>query len=48
VVFYEVYGKPYIGEFAFYPASEFGKFDPESYDYLLGSWLRLPFEKDGV
>lgn len=41
VDYYEINGKLYIGELTFYPASGFGKFMPESYDYLLGSWIVL-------
>jgi len=42
--YYEVNGHLYFGELTFYPASGFAKFVPESYDYLLGSWLKLPIE----
>ena len=42
VDFYEINGQLYFGELTFYPASGFEKFEPESYDYLLGSWLQLP------
>ncbi len=42
VDFYEVNGQLYFGEMTFYPASGFEKFEPESYDYLFGSWLQLP------
>ena len=41
VDFYEVRGKLYFGELTFYPGSGYEKFVPESYDYLLGSWIRL-------
>ncbi|HHU55797.1 MAG TPA: glycosyl transferase [Acholeplasmataceae bacterium] len=40
--FYEVNGKLFIGEITFYPGSGFEEFTPESYDYLLGSWIKLP------
>lgn len=42
VDFYESNGKLYFGELTFYPGSGFEEFIPESYDYLLGSWLALP------
>jgi hypothetical protein len=40
--FYSINSKIYFGEITFYPESGFGKFTPESYDELLGSWLQLP------
>lgn len=40
--FYEIEGKVYFGEFTFYPASGFESFEPEKWDYILGSWLQLP------
>lgn len=42
VDFYEVNGDVYFGEMTFYPASGFGKFQPEEWDATLGSWLVLP------
>lgn len=42
VDFYEVNNQIYIGELTFYPGSGFEEFVPERYDYILGSWLRLP------
>lgn len=45
VDFYEVNGHLYFGELTFYPASGFGKFTPEYYDDILGSWLKLTIEK---
>lgn len=42
VDFYEANGQLYFGELTFYPASGFEKFSPETYDYILGSWLELP------
>ena len=41
--FYEVNGQIYFGEITFYPGSGFEGFSPESFDYLLGSWIRLPY-----
>lgn len=45
VDFYETNGRLYFGELTFYPGAGFEEFNPESYDYLLGSWIRLPIEK---
>lgn len=42
VDFYEINGQLYFGEITFYPGAGFEKFKPESYDYLLGSWIELP------
>lgn len=42
VDFYEADGQLYFGELTFHPGSGFEKFIPESYDYLLGSWIELP------
>ncbi len=36
---YNVDGKIYFGELTFYPAGGYGKFVPEKWDYLLGSWI---------
>ena len=40
--FYIVGGKIYVGELTLYPASGFGKFDPECWDNILGGWIPLP------
>ena len=45
VDFYYVNGRIYFGEMTFYPASGFGKFVPEEWDYKLGEWLDLPIDK---
>lgn len=42
VDFYEVNGQIYFGELTFYPGSGFEEFTPETYDELLGSWIKLP------
>ncbi|MEO1814639.1 MAG: ATP-grasp fold amidoligase family protein [Acetobacterium sp.] len=42
VDFYETNEQLYFGELTLHPQSGFGKFSPESYDYLLGSWINLP------
>jgi hypothetical protein len=41
VDFYVVNGQIRFGELTFYPGSGFEEFTPESYDYLLGSWIDL-------
>ena len=41
VDFYEVDGKIYFGELTFFPASGFGKFIDEKWDYIFGEWLKL-------
>ena len=41
VDFYEVDGKLYFGELTFFTASGSGKFNPEKYDEIIGSWLYL-------
>ena len=41
VDFYEVKGKPYFGEMTFYPASGFGVFVPEIWNYKLGELIKL-------
>jgi hypothetical protein len=42
VDFYETNGQLYFGELTFYPGAGFEEFTPESYDALLGSWIKLP------
>lgn len=39
---YDVNGSIYFGEMTFYHGSGFEKIIPESYDYLLGNWIKLP------
>lgn len=38
--FYEVDGKPYFGEITFYPASGFGVFSPDKWNYIMGSLIK--------
>ena len=45
VDFYDANGHIYFGEMTFYPASGFGKFIPDEWDYKLGEWLTLPKKK---
>ena len=47
VDFYEINGKIYFGELTFFPGDGFEAFQPEEWDYTLGSWLDLPTEKKG-
>jgi len=42
VDFYSINEKIYFGELTFYHGSGFEKFEPESYNYVFGSWLQLP------
>lgn len=44
VDFYEANGKVYFGELTFFPASGLGPFEPDEWDYTLGSWLKLPID----
>ena len=41
VDFYETNNKVFFGELTFFPASGLGRFTPNSWDEILGSWLRL-------
>ena len=40
--FYEVEGKVYFGEMTFYDGSGFYPFQPEEWEYEIGSWIKLP------
>jgi hypothetical protein len=42
VDFYEIHGRLYFGELTLYPGSGFEGFSPESYDHILGDWIKLP------
>ena len=42
VDFYEVDKKIYFGELTFFDGSGIEKFEPEEWDYKLGSWIELP------
>lgn len=46
VDFYEVNDQIYFGEMTFYPASGLGAFEPDEWDYTLGSWLHLPVKNN--
>ena len=41
---YNVDGTVYFGELTFYPASGFGVFEPDEWNYKLGDLLKLPLE----
>lgn len=45
VDFYNINGKIYFGEMTFFHMSGFVKFEPEEWDYKLGSYIRLPVKK---
>lgn len=42
--FYEVDNKMYFGEITFYPASGFGTFTPNEWDYILGEYIKIPIK----
>lgn len=46
VDFYEVNNRVYFGELTFFPASGFGPFTEEKWDYELGDWIELPKKYD--
>lgn len=48
VDFYDVNGKIYFGELTFFPASGWGEFTDEKWDYKLGEWVKLPDSIGGV
>ena len=39
--FYEVHNKLYFGEITFYPGCGFEEFNPQKWDKILGSWIKL-------
>lgn len=40
--FFNIHQKLYITELTFYPEAGFGTFEPETYNYKFGSWIKLP------
>ena len=42
---YQVGDRVYVGELTIYPSGGIDPFDPESYDTLFGSWLKLPCDR---
>lgn len=47
VDFYECNGKTYFGEMTFFHHSGFVLFDPDKWDAIFGSWIKLPDENRG-
>lgn len=47
VDFYEIEGRPYVGEMTFYSGGGILPFEPVSWDYKLGEYIQLPIEKYG-
>ena len=43
--FYEVNGKVYFGEYTFSHWGGLKPFEPEEWDYKIGSWIKLPNQK---
>ncbi len=48
VDFYDVKGSILFGELTFFPTSGVGGFDPEEWDNILGSWIKLPIENINI
>lgn len=40
-------GNIYFGELTFFPASGWGEFTDEKWDYKLGEWIKLPDSNGG-
>lgn len=45
VDFYEIDGRVYVGELTLQEAAGFCSFKPDHWNYTLGDWIQLPFEK---
>jgi hypothetical protein len=45
VDFYEINNRMYVGELTFHPGGGVETFNPKSWDFQLGSWLKLPIDK---
>lgn len=45
VDFYEIEGRPYVGEMTLYPAAGFEDFEPQEWNRVLGDWIELPLRK---
>jgi hypothetical protein len=45
VDFYEINGNMYFGELTFFPMSGFGIFEPNEWNEIMGSWIKLPNKK---
>lgn len=50
VDFYEIEGRIYFGELTFFNDSGLSKFEPDIYDELFGSWIKLPikYKENGI
>lgn len=44
--FYLINDQVYIGELTFFHGSGFGIFEPDSFNWEMGSWIRLPYENE--
>ena len=44
--FYEINGKMYFGEITFFPASGFGDFEPDKWNYILGDEIHLKLRNE--
>lgn len=42
---YEIHERIYFGEFTFFDSSGFARFNPENWDFVMGSWIKLPNPK---
>lgn len=42
--FYDIHGKIYFGEMTFYQFGGFRRFEPQKYDRIFGSWIKLPIK----
>ena len=42
---YVINGQIYFGEYTFYPGGGFEPFQPLEWDYTLGSWIKLPIDR---
>lgn len=45
VDFYDINGCVYFGELTFYHWSGMVPFEPQEWDYIFGSWIKLPYSK---
>lgn len=45
VDFYEVDGRPYVGELTLFHHGGWMKFEPEKWDRIFGEWVKLPLRK---
>jgi glycosyltransferase involved in cell wall biosynthesis len=45
---YDTEEQPYFGELTIFPGSGYGPFSPNTYDYMLGSWIHLDIRQDAL